>query len=237
MQATSAATPLVHRSVFRPDISDLPSGYTGLPRQLVEASQRQRLLHGTIVAVAEKGYGPATIADIAKEAGVSKKTFYEYFTDKQASFLAAYEHGRDAMLHATLTGSLSAPDTGAVEQLRASTRAYLEFLVVEEFYARVFFLETLAAGPQAVTAQRECRADFTQSLHEWHSRARRQHLGWPAVSDLAYEAATGAVHEITLDRVALGRTDELLGLSDELTAIQLTVLRVPDDRGTPKPRS
>lgn len=238
MQAASAATARVPGSVFHPDIRDLPSGYTGLPRQLIEASQRQRLLHGTVVTVAEKGYGPATIADIAKQAGVSKKTFYEHFADKQASFLAAYEHGRDAMLHATRTGSLSALDAGAsaVEQLRVSTGAYLEFLIAEEFYARVFFLETLSAGPQAVAAQRECRADFTHALHAWHNRARSQHPDWPAVSDLTYEAATGAVHEITLERVALRRTDELLGLGDELVTIQLALLRVPEDQRTPKPR-
>ena len=232
MQAASTATATapVPRSVFHPDIRALPSGYTGLPRQLVETSQRQRLLHGTVVTVAEKGYGPATIADIAKQAGVSKKTFYEHFADKQASFLAAYEHGRDAMLHTARTASLSALDAGAsaVEQLHASTRAYLEFLIVEEFYARVFFLETLSAGPKAVTAQGKCRADFTHSLHGWHNRARSQHPDWPAVSDLTYEAATGAVHEITLDRVALRRTNELLGLGDELVTIQLDVLRVPD---------
>jgi AcrR family transcriptional regulator len=238
MQATAAATAQVPGSVFDPDIRDLPSGYTGLPRQLVEASQRQRLLYGTVVTVAEKGYGPTTIADIAKQAGVSKKTFYEHFADKQASFLAAYEHGRDAMLDATRTGSLSALNAGAsaVEQLRASTDAYLEFLILEEFYARVFFIETLSAGPQALAAQRKCRADFTHALHGWHNRARTQHPDWPAVSDLTYEAATGAVHEITLDRVALRRTDELLGLGDELVTIQLAVLRVPEKQRAPLER-
>jgi AcrR family transcriptional regulator len=238
MQATTTVTSQLARSVFDPDIRDLPVGYTGLPRQLVETSQRQRLLHGAVVTVAEKGYGLTTIGDIAKQAGVSKKTFYLHFPGKQACFLAAYEHGRDAMLHAARTASLSALDAGAsaVEQLHASTGAYLEFLTVEEFYARVFFLETLSAGPEAVAAQRKCRADFTHGLHGWHNRARSQHPDWPAVSDLTYEAATGAVHEITLDRVALRRTDELLGLGDELVTIQLAVLRVPDDQPAPKPR-
>ena len=71
---------------------------------------------------------------------------------------------------------------------------------VSEFYAKVFFLETLSAGPEAVASQRQCRADFALSLRRWHESARRAHSAWPAATALAYEAATGAVHEITLGR-------------------------------------
>ena len=88
-------------SVFAAEIQALPSGYTGLPRQLVEASQRQRLVHGVTIAVADKGFAAATIADITDRAGVSKKTFYEHFSDKLACFLAAYDHGSAAILART----------------------------------------------------------------------------------------------------------------------------------------
>ena len=43
--------------------------------------------------VSEKGYGPATIADVTARAGVSRKTFYEQFTDKQDCFLASFDVG------------------------------------------------------------------------------------------------------------------------------------------------
>ena len=80
-----------HVSVFAPTIPGLPSGYTGLPRELVAASQRQRLLHGVTATVARKGYGPTTIADITRGARVSRDTFYEQFANKEACFLAAYD--------------------------------------------------------------------------------------------------------------------------------------------------
>jgi AcrR family transcriptional regulator len=214
-------------SVFAPTIPGLPSGYTGLPRELVEASQRQRLLHGVTATVARKGYGPTTIADITEQAGVSKKTFYEHFADKLSCFLAAFDHGSAAMLSAVTNASRDAAGAGAVEQLRHANRAYLSFLVDEEPYARMFFLEMLAAGPEAIARARGCRAAFVTSMRAWHVHAREEHPDWPAASDVEYEAATAVAHELALERIATGRTDELAGLGDALVPIQLAILRVP----------
>ncbi len=76
----------------------LPRGTHGLDPSLVAASQRTRLLEATGRAVAEKGYAAATIDDIVRGAGVSKKTFYEHFSDKLDCFLAAYEAASDELL-------------------------------------------------------------------------------------------------------------------------------------------
>src|SRR5881275_634529 len=116
MAATTIGTTSGRVSVFAPAIPGLPSGYTGLPRELVAASQRQRLLHGVTATVARKGYGPTTIADITAQAGVSKKTFYEHFADKLACFLAAYDLGSAAMLGAVNDASRAAVADGPVEQ-------------------------------------------------------------------------------------------------------------------------
>jgi AcrR family transcriptional regulator len=218
-----------HVSVFAPTIPGLPSGYSGLPRELVEASQRQRLLHGVTTTVAEKGYGPVTVGDISARAGVSKKTFYEHFQDKLACFLAAHEIGCRAMLDAVTSASRDALRAGAdpIGQLRCANRGYLTFLIEEEPYARTFFLETLAAGPEAIARYRRCREGFVTSLRTWHDHARQRHSDWPPATPLAFEAAMGAANELALARIATGRTAELAGLEDELLEIQLAILRVP----------
>jgi AcrR family transcriptional regulator len=219
-------------SVFAPEIPALPRGYTGVPRELVAASQRQRLLHGVTVAVAAKGYGATTITDIAARAGVSKKTFYEHFAGKADCFLASYDHGREALLAATNDAAVAAADAGAgpIDQLRAGNRAYLAFLVAEEHYARTFFLEVLAAGPEAVARYQDCRMSFAAGLRAWHTHARAQRPSWPAAPDVAYEAATGATHDLTMRRIAAGRTATLPVLEDDLLLVQLSLLRVPRPR-------
>src|SRR5918992_915058 len=76
----------------------LPRGSHGLDPGVVAASQRARLLEAVGRAGAEKGYAAATIDDIVRGAGVSKKTFYDHFRDKLDCFLAAYEAASDELL-------------------------------------------------------------------------------------------------------------------------------------------
>ncbi len=181
------------------------------------------------LAVADKGFAPATIAHITEHAGVSKKTFYEHFADKTACFLAAYDHGSAAILAQTAGASASARARGlsAVQQLRAGTQAYLDFLVFEEPYARTFCLEMLAAGPEAVARHRGCREAFAAAVATWHRAARAEHPDWPAASPFAFEAATGVVYEVSSARVASGRTAELPALLEDLLAAQLALLAIP----------
>ena len=52
---------------------------------------RPRLLEGMAHSVATRGYADTTVADIVREAGVSKRTFYECFATKADCLIALYE--------------------------------------------------------------------------------------------------------------------------------------------------
>jgi AcrR family transcriptional regulator len=69
----------------------LPPGRHGLPREFVVRNQRDRLAAGTVAAISEHGYHQTTISQIAAAAGVSRRTFYVYFDDKQDCFLATLD--------------------------------------------------------------------------------------------------------------------------------------------------
>src|SRR3712207_4906070 len=88
----------------------LPRGSHGLDRGVVEASQRARLLEAVGRAVAGKGYAATTIDDIVRGAGVSKKTFYEHFADKEDCFVAAYEAASEELFRHVREAHASADD-------------------------------------------------------------------------------------------------------------------------------
>jgi AcrR family transcriptional regulator len=227
-------TTLATRSVFAAEITSLPSGYSGLPRELVIASQRQRLIHGVTIAVAENALSATTISDITDRAGVSKKTFYEHFHDKLECVLAAYDHGAAAMLSEVVGASVTARHDGgdAVAQFRAGMHAYLAFLEREAPYSRTFCLEMLAAGPEATARHRACRKAFAATLGDWHALNRADHPEWPAVTAFAFEAASGLAYEITSARIADCAVAELFEVEDDLVRAQLAVLGISaDDQG------
>src|SRR5215467_5896448 len=68
-----------------------PSGIRKLPSDLVSAVQRERLLAAMLRAAAELGYREANVQDVIERAGVSRPTFYEHFSNKEACFLAAFD--------------------------------------------------------------------------------------------------------------------------------------------------
>src|SRR6476620_2376203 len=102
----------------------LPKGRHAAPPEVVWESQRGRMLEAIAHAVAEKGYAATAVADVISRAGVSRKTFYEHFANKEACFLEAYDTGVQVLLTTIDEAVEAAPDG-----LRAVTdglQAYLE---------------------------------------------------------------------------------------------------------------
>src|SRR5262252_3529543 len=110
-----------HGSVRRPD--QLPSGRHGLLRSFVAANQRERILSAVAQAAAELGYAEMNVEAVIARAGVSRRTFYEHFRNKEDAFLAAY----DAAVHqlARFVRRAYLKETTVAERLRAGIKAYL----------------------------------------------------------------------------------------------------------------
>ena len=135
-------------SPFRSGLAErLPSGRHGLAREAVVASQRGRLVDAIAQVVAEKGYQATTVADVVERAGVSRRTFYEQFPDKEACFLAAYEVAQEVVLGRIAAAVAHRPDAGWRERARSGVEAFLALLAAEPAFARALQLEILPPGP------------------------------------------------------------------------------------------
>ena len=203
----------------------LPRGRSRLPLFVVRASQRERLLRSVIAAVSESGYPAVTVADIVRQAKVSRAAFYAHFADKEDCFLAATGEGRKLMIARVVTATRALPaGTRDEEVLRAACRAYLEFLADEPAFASVFFIHMPAAGPRAVDRLEAASRLFADLNQRWHRRARERYPAWPAVPEEAYLALTGATDELVRSMVRAGRTDALPDLEETLVSLHLAVL-------------
>ncbi|MGY1869428.1 TetR/AcrR family transcriptional regulator [Nocardia gipuzkoensis] len=199
------------RKLLEPTLTTLPHGPHSLARDLVTGSQRQRLLFGVTVVVADRGYLTATVADIAAAAKVSRRTFYQHFPDKEACFLAAAETGRDLMidhLEQAMRQVLSEP-VEPLEALRRGIREYLTLLREEPSFARSFYLETAVAGSRAVESFERCQRWFAGFIRSWREAAGPVD---PPIPAFAYLAVTDATNEAV--RRTLRDDGDLLALED-----------------------
>jgi AcrR family transcriptional regulator len=177
-------------------------------------------------AVAERGFNALTVTAVVSGAGVSRKTFYEHWRDRDECFLAAYEDGLAALRAEMLSATTAAVAAGEdiVEQLRASVRTYLTFLADRPALARTFVLEVLAAGPAALERRAAAYAEFADVTRQWHQQARATDASARVVPDAVYAAVVGAGHSLVAEHVRLGRTSELPELEPLIMYIHLALL-------------
>ncbi len=145
----------------------LPRGRHGLPREQVIASQRERILDAMAAAMTENGYVGTSVAAILKRAGVSRETFYEQFRSKEDCFEAAYERAVGLML-GRIAEAADPPGADPVapaadpDRIERILGAYLDGLVAEPAYARLFLVEVYAVGSRAVARRAELQEAFVE---------------------------------------------------------------------------
>ncbi|MET0600960.1 MAG: helix-turn-helix domain-containing protein, partial [Baekduia sp.] len=66
----------------------LPQGRGSLPPVATAFLQRARILDATARLVAERGYASASVEEIRRRAGVSRRTFYVHFGGKEDAVVA-----------------------------------------------------------------------------------------------------------------------------------------------------
>jgi len=110
--------------------------------------QRTKLLDAAFAIVAEQGYRGMAVRAVSERAGVSSKTFYDLFTDREACFLAAFDHGVEQLRE------VAAPAYAAQREwaggLRAAVAVLLAFLDREPALRALVFVEALGVGPRVL---------------------------------------------------------------------------------------
>ena len=177
-------------------------------------SQRSRLLNAAILIAGAEGYAGMTVSAVIAKAGVSRKTFYEFFSDREDIFLAAF----DLVVERALSGARAAYGEGGSwpERLRRVLEVGLDALAAHPHEARMGFVEVLAAGPRALQRRDAAMREFTEFLSPGYDAAVADQ-GRPApIPPLMPEAIVGAVFEVVYARVLQERTAELPELLEQL---------------------
>jgi AcrR family transcriptional regulator len=134
------------------ELGPLPGGHHGLSPEQVAESRYERLLVGVATAVAAKGYGATTIADIVAGASVSTRGFYETFDSKEQCFLAAFD-AVVAHLRELIDAAVGSAEDWPHKAI-AALRAGLRFFASEPELARLCIVEPVTASPAIVAHYR-----------------------------------------------------------------------------------
>jgi len=209
--------------------SRLRSGRHTLTRQEVEASQRGRLLVAMASVVAAKGYAAATVADVVDRAGVSRRTFYEQFADKEACFLAAYDTGVEIMLGRIGAAVAQLPAGDWRARTRVGVAAYLDLLAEEADFAWCFHVEVLGAGAAALARREGVHSLFSGLWADIHGRARAEDPSLPAWPGDGHRMLSAGLEELVRAEIRARGAAALPAYGPELVAVVFAAFGVEGD--------
>jgi AcrR family transcriptional regulator len=188
----------------------LPHGPHGMGREAVARHQRARLYGATIEAIDLRGYKATTVAHVIALAGVSRRAFYEQFSNKEDCFLATYDIVVARSKKRMLEGWMS--ERGWDNRMHRSCQAFVEDVTKNAKAARLVLIEGMGIGARS-------RERLTRSAVAFE---RLLAAGFKAAPDgvrlppLAPKVIVGGGRYVVFERLRSGREAELGLLTDEL---------------------
>lgn len=183
---------------------------------------RRRLLQAMAAVAEAKGFVGSTIADIVREAGVSKRTFYEHFASKEDCFLALYLAVSAAALR-TLKEAV-APERPWQQQVEQAMAAYLSHLSLNPGLLKTLFVDIHHLGETGNEARREVMrqlADFMVVTVHGHG----PRPGFSDMDTALAMAAVGGINELLLQRIEQGQAQDLTPLTASASEVVRRLMR------------
>jgi AcrR family transcriptional regulator len=187
----------------------LSPGPGKLPRE-VSSHQLTRLRGALIEIAGEDGYGAVTVRRLTQRAGVSTRSFYEHFDDKDGCFLNTYEW----LVRNAARGMMGSQKAGRDwrQRLRLGLWRFTRDLAAEPKAAHLLLLDAFAVGPPALEPISHAEAIFDAVVNSSLARAPKEEMSPP----FAARAIVSGVTRVARVRLLAGRIKELPAVADEL---------------------
>jgi AcrR family transcriptional regulator len=189
-----------------------PGDRSGRREQLLEI-QRGRMVAAMIEVAAEQGASKLSVASVVTRSGISRRTFYEVFTDGEECLLAALE---DSLAFArSYVAEVYDPDDVWHVRIRAALRALLSFLEDEPARGRLLIVDAQAAGHKALARRAQVLAELIDVLDAGKGDAERG----SAVTPLTAEGLVGSVLAVVQARMYRDGKPDLVELTNPLMSM------------------
>lgn len=189
------------------------------------SEHRHRLLEGMARAVAARGYPDTTIADIVREAAVSRRTFYEHFDAKAECLTALYEAASHNALK-VLQDAVN-PQLEWQAQVETALSAYLGCLAQNPVLLRTLFVDILGLGAPGLASRRRANEEIADVMLKLINSGEGSRKLKAPLSRAMAMAIVGGINELVLEYIEQDRVTDL----PELVATSSQLVRAVTDAG------
>lgn len=194
---------------------------------------RQQLLTALAMVIAREGFNGTKVADIAREARTSLRTFYAEFSSKEECFLELHRQVTFAVM--TTVRQSIVFDRPWVDVMRKGFEAYFSILMAQPRLSHAILIELATLSEEARLARDDAMDLFGEMLCEVVEEGRAANPQIPSrpLSPLIARGIIGAFLELVISHVDRGETDRFPELIDTATEMLTTmvIINVADHAG------
>jgi AcrR family transcriptional regulator len=175
--------------------------------------QRARIITAMVEECTERGVANVSVAHVVQRAGVSRRTFYEVFDDREDCFLGAFE---ETIARASrCVREVYDPEAKWVERIRAALTASLQFLDFAPGAGQLAIVGSLGAGPKALERRRSGIARIIAIVDE----GRKETGAGSELPPLTAEGIVGGVLSVLHSRLLEEDSGQLVELAGPLMSM------------------
>src|SRR5829696_699725 len=202
-----------------------PRGRHAPPLEVRQDRQRRRLYAAAARVFATSGYADATAEAIAREAGMSKATFYEHFDNKEDCIIALHDAATTAVLEAMRRTGKDHAGADMAGRVRAVIHTFLEVLAAFPDEAQTLLVEIIGAGPRAMERRDRVFAEFTAYIDAVNREDAERGAAPRLASPLDAFAIVGAVVELASRQIRQGEPEDVRDLEPVVERLVLGLMR------------
>jgi AcrR family transcriptional regulator len=201
----------------------VPRGRHAPPLEVRQSRQRGRLFAAAAAVFARVGYADATAEAIAREAGMSKATFYEHFANKEECIVALFDAAVQTLLHNMREAVAAHAEADPTTRVRTTLEAFLGTLANYREESQTLLVEIVGAGPRAMERRDRALEAVAQYLEELnaHDAARG---ATPRLAEHDAFAIVGAVVELASRQIRTGVPSDIRELEPVVERLTLGLM-------------
>jgi AcrR family transcriptional regulator len=207
----------------------VPRGRHAPPLEVRQDRQLQRLSDAAAAVFARVGYADATAEAIAREAGMSKATFYEHFSNKEDCIIALFDRAMDRLIEAMVTAREQNAHMEPAQRYAISIRGMLSVADTYRNHAQTLLIEIIGAGPRAM-ARRDAFLDAIAGyIAERNAQDAEAGMARPLEAREDAYAVVGAALELASRQIRTGVPEDIMDLAPSIERLFLGVLAAAPD--------
>jgi AcrR family transcriptional regulator len=201
----------------------VPRGRHAPPLEVRQSRQRGRLFAAAAAVFARGGYADATAEAIAREAGMSKATFYEHFGNKEDCIVALFDAATDLVLDAMREAAARDAAGDPQARVRTTLGAFLGTLAHFPNESQTLLVEIVGAGPRAMERRDRALEAVAQYLEELNQQDAERGVT-PRLAEHDAFAIVGAVVELASRQIRTGVPGDIRDLEPVVERLTLGLM-------------